>query len=119
MGYRRLNREAGREFSTLTNPKEAVPKIGLEDKIVGTGKDMFELEQQARVPNPIERLCDVEKDTPAILFSLKGGGNGVNNTEALLDSRVVSSETTLMVGDNFLGIKDREKTFKEEFLEYF
>ena len=55
------------------NPKEAVPKIGLEDKIEGAGKDMFELEQQARVPNSNERLCDVEKYTPEILFSLKGG----------------------------------------------
>jgi hypothetical protein len=112
LGYRRFNREAGREFSTLTNSKEAVPKIGLEDKIVGAGKDTLELKQQARVPNPIERLCDVEKDTPAILFSLKGGGNDVDNTEALLDSRVVSSETTLIVGDNFLGFKDG-KTFEE------
>ena len=66
MGYRRLNREASREFSTLTNPKEAVTKIGLEDKIVGAGKDMFELEQQARVPNLIEHLCDVEKDTSSM-----------------------------------------------------
>jgi hypothetical protein len=33
--------------------------------------------------------------------------------------RVVSSETTLMVGNNFLGIKDKKKTFKEEFLKHF
>jgi hypothetical protein len=32
---------------------------------------MFELEQETRVPNPIERLCDVEKDTPAILNKIK------------------------------------------------
>ena len=87
-GYRSLNWEAGSVFST--NPKEAVPKIGLEDKIVGAGKYMFEREQKARVPNPIELLSDIEKDTPAILPSLKGGGNGVNNSEALLDSRVRS-----------------------------
>jgi hypothetical protein len=94
-----------------SNGKQAeVPEIGLRDKIVGAGKDMFELEQQAKVPNPIKCLCDVEKDTPAILFSLKGGGNGVNN---LLDSRVMSSESTLMVGDYFRGIKDRTTTFKE------
>ena len=54
LGYRSLNWEAGRVFSTLTKPKEAVPKIGLEDKIVGAEKGMFELEQQARVPNPNE-----------------------------------------------------------------
>jgi hypothetical protein len=86
LGYRSLDRKAGREFSTLTNPEETVPQIGLEDKIIGTRKDMLELEQQARVPNSIERLRDVEKDAPAILFSLKGGGNGVYNPEALLDS---------------------------------
>ena len=32
----------------MTKPKEAVPKIGLEDKVVGARKDMFELEQRAR-----------------------------------------------------------------------
>jgi hypothetical protein len=46
------------------------------------------------VPNPIERLCDVDKETPAILFLLKGGGNGVDNTKTLLDITVVSLETT-------------------------
>jgi hypothetical protein len=60
--YRGFNREAGSEFSTLTNPEEAAPKIGLKDKIVSAGKNMFELEQQARVPNQIECLCDVEND---------------------------------------------------------
>jgi hypothetical protein len=67
MLYRGFNREAGRDF-TLNNTKEEVPKVGLEDKIVGAGKDMTELEQQARVPR---------KTSLQYCFSLKGGGNGV------------------------------------------
>jgi hypothetical protein len=39
--------------------------------------------------------------------------------EGMLESRVVRSETTLMVGDNYLVIKDRKMTFEEEFLKYF
>ena len=48
LGYRNFDWEAGRVFSTLMNSKEAAPKIEFEDKIVGAGKNMFQLEQQTR-----------------------------------------------------------------------
>ena len=39
--HRCLSRVAGREFTPIIDPKE-VPKVGLEDKTVGAGKDFFE-----------------------------------------------------------------------------
>jgi hypothetical protein len=36
--------------STLTYPEEPVLKVGLKDTIKGARKDLFEREQQARVP---------------------------------------------------------------------
>jgi hypothetical protein len=47
----------------LTYPEEPVLKVELEDKIKGTRKDHFELEQQARVPDSIKCLSNVKKDT--------------------------------------------------------
>jgi hypothetical protein len=81
--------------------------IGLKDKIKGARKDLFELEQQARVPDYIKCLNDVKKDTPTILSSLKGRGNGNRDAEALLDSRGEGSETKLVGGDDPLRIGRR------------
>jgi hypothetical protein len=103
----------------LTYPEEPVLKVGLKDKIKGARKDLFELEQQARVPDAIKRLSDVKKDTPAILSSLKGRGNGIRDAEALLDSRVEGSETKLVGGDDLLRFEDRKKALEEKPLEYF
>jgi hypothetical protein len=51
------------------------------------------------VADSIIRLSDVKKDTPAILSSLKGGGNGIRDADALPDSKVEGSETKLVGGD--------------------
>ena len=58
------------------------------------------------MPDSIERLSDVQKDTPAILSSLKGRGNGIGDAEALLDSRMEGSETKLVGGDDLLRLED-------------
>ena len=42
------------------------------------------------------------------LPSLNGEGNGVDQEEALLDSRMVTPETTLVVDDDCLPINDGE-----------
>jgi hypothetical protein len=49
----------GREFPTLTNPKGAVLNIGLKGKIIGAGKDMFQLKQQSRT-----NACATSRETP-------------------------------------------------------
>jgi hypothetical protein len=71
------------------------------------------------VPESIECLSDVKKNTPAILSSLKGGGNGIGDAEALLYSRVEGSETKLVGEDDLLRFEDRKKVLEEEPLEYF
>jgi hypothetical protein len=116
---RSFNRDVRGELSALTYPEEPVLKVGLKDEVKGARKDLFELEQQARVPDAIKRLSDVKKDTPAILSSLKGRGNGIRDAEALLDSRVEGSETKLVGGDDLLRFEDRKKALEEEPLEYF
>jgi hypothetical protein len=82
----RLQQGRKRRALALTYSEEPVLKEGLKDKIKGARKDLFELEQQARVPDSNKRLSDVKKDTPAILSSPKGKGNGIRDAEALLDS---------------------------------
>jgi hypothetical protein len=71
--------EASTELSALSYSEEPVLKVGLKDKIKVARKDLFELEQQARVSDSIKRLSDVVKDTPAILSSLWAGGNGTRD----------------------------------------
>jgi hypothetical protein len=46
----------------LTYLEESVFKVGLLDKIKGARKDLFELEQQARMPDSIKCLSDIKKD---------------------------------------------------------
>ena len=76
----------------MDNPEESFLNVRIEDKVKSTRNDLFELKQQARVPN-------VEKNTSAVQPSLKGGGNAIGNMKALLDSRVEGSETKLVGGD--------------------
>jgi hypothetical protein len=71
------------------------------------------------VPDSIKCLSDVKKGTPTILSSLKGGGNGIRDMEALLDSRMKGPETILVGGDDLLCLEDRKKALEEEPLEYY
>jgi hypothetical protein len=64
------------------------------------------------VPDSIKRLSDFKKDTPAILSSLNGRGNGISDAEALLGSRMEGSETNLVGGDDLLRFDDRKKALK-------
>jgi hypothetical protein len=44
------------------------------------------------MPDSIKCLSDEKENSPAILPSLKGGGNGIRDAEALLDSRMEGPE---------------------------
>ena len=68
--------------------------------------------QPTRMPNPIECLSDVEKNTPAILSPLTGRGNGINDAKTLLNSKVKGSETKLVEGNDLLRFKDREQALE-------
>jgi hypothetical protein len=102
LGNRGPHREVVRVLGTLTHPEEPVPQVGLQDKVVGGWEYPLELEQQARVPDSIEGLGHVEKDTPAVLPPLKGGGNGVHNAKALLDCGMGRPKAKLVVWDGVL-----------------
>jgi hypothetical protein len=66
------------------------------------------------VPDSIAPLRDIKKDTSTKLSSLKGGGNGIRDAEALLESRVERSEIKLVGGDNLLRLEDLKEPLKEE-----
>lgn len=71
------------------------------------------------MPDPIEGLSHVQEDTPAVLSSLKGGGDSVHEAEALLHCGVGGPKTKL-VGRNYaLGIEYWEESFYKDFLKYF
>jgi hypothetical protein len=71
------------------------------------------------VPDSIEGLGHVEKDTPAVLPPLKGGRNGIHNAKALLDCGMERPKAKLVVWDGFSLSKDRKDTFEEEFFKHF
>ena len=73
---------------------------------------------QARVPDSIEGLGNVEKDTPALPSCLKGGRNGVRNAKALMDCGMARSKAELVVWVGVFFIKDRKDTFKEFFKHF-
>ena len=98
----------------MSYPAELVLKIGLKDKTKGARKDLFELQQQTRVPDLITCLSADKKDTPAVLPSLEGRGNSISDSKALLGSRVKGSESKLVGGDDLSCLKEREEAIKYE-----
>lgn len=71
------------------------------------------------MPDPIEGLGFVEEGRRAVLFSLKGGGDGVYDTVALLDCRVLGPKPKLVVRNHLVGVYDRIESAKEKFFQYF
>ena len=96
-----------------------VLEVGLENKVNGSRWNLFEFVQKTKVPDPNERLSNVEKNIPAIVSPLKGRVNGIGDAETLLKSGVKGSETKLVEGNDPLHLKDREKAHEEEPFKHF
>ncbi len=78
--------------------EETVFKEGFKDEEICGGEDVLELKLQTLVPNPVERLLDIEKDRGTNLLELQGGGHRVRHSVTLLDCGVKGAKSKLVIG---------------------
>lgn len=68
--------------------------VGLDDKVIGIGKEVLEFKEQCRI------LGYIEKCSRTILLTLKSWGNNIYKTECVLGDGIFNSETDSWDNDN-------------------